>query len=473
MKRLSILALLFSFFMIVSCDEDLEFSPSGSLKTEDAISNVQDLHNAINGVYERLIVPQASLSSDMFVYGDYKGDSYDYAYNAGHSTHMGLTNQTATSDHSDNFYYVIYTALGRANYVLEAASKFSPDAADKATYDSYVSELHAIRGWLHFQAAILFCQIPTVNGGVDINAENTGLVIADRIFPVDHRCKRSTLAETYQFITSELEYSIANLTTGARKGGINQYGAKAILSRVYLYLGDYDNALKYAVDVINNSGASLYSIAQYSDAWSDVYTSEALVELGVTDNTGSQRHAIGYYAHPDGYAEFAFQESFFSYLQTRAGDVRATMISYKTADDGTAGYFTNKYPGQKGSSTPLYSNSPKIIRLSEVYLIAAEAILKGGATTGAQSAAFYINELRKHRIVGYTDVASITIDDVLEERQLELHAEGHRFFDLVRNNRTFMSPFRGIIEPNAKTNLMAFPQREIFISAGSLVQNPY
>lgn len=473
MKKLRILALLFSSLMIVSCEGFLETSPSGSLKTDDAISSVQDLHNAINGVYERLIVPQASLSSDMFVYGDYKGTDWDYAYNAGHSTHMGLTNQTATSNHSENFYYVIYTALGRANYVLAAASKFTPAAADQAAYDSYVAELHAIRGWLHFQAAVFFCQIPTVTGGVDMNAENTGLVIADKVLPVDFKGKRSTLTETYNFITTELEGSLANLTTASRDGGMNQYAAKAILSRVYLYMGNYSKALEHAVDVIANSGATLYTRGQYAAAWSQVYTSESLFELGVTDNTGSQRYAFGYYANPDGYAEFAFQEDFFNYLQTKTGDIRAQMVEFKTASDGTEGYFTNKFPGQTGSSTPLYTNSPKIIRLSEVYLIAAEAVLKGGTATGAQTAAYYVNQLRKNRITGYTDVASVTLDDILDERRLELSAEGHRFFDLVRNNVTFTAPYRGSILPNALTNLMAFPQREIFIAAGALVQNPY
>ncbi len=455
----------------MSCENYLDRSPSGSLPVDGAVSSMQDLHNAVNGVYERLIVPQGSLSSDMFVYGDYKGTDWDMAYNAGHSTAMGVTNQTATSNHSDYFYYVLYTAIGRVNYTLEAASKFVPTAAEKATYDSYVAELHAIRGWLHFQTAILYCRIPTVTGTI-MDAANSGVVIADRVFPVNHKCTRSTLAQTYKFITDELSLNADKITKDARNGGINQFGAKALLSRVYLYLGDYNNSLKYAVDVIDNSKAKLYNLADYTNVWSETYTTESLVELGVTDNSGSQRYAFGYYSDPSGYGEFAFNQTFVTYLATQTGDVRANMVSYKKSGD-IEGYFTNKYPGQKTSSTKLYTNSPKIIRLSEVYLIAAEAALKGGTATNAKVSSFYVNTLREKRIVSYVDVANITMDDILNERRLELSAEGHRFFDLVRNNITFTTLYRETVTPGAKTNLMAIPQREIFISGSGLVQNPY
>ena len=65
-------------------------------------------------------------------------------------------------------------------------------------------------------------------------------------------------------------------------------------------------------------------------------------------------------------------------------------------------------------------NNPKVIRLSEVYLIAAEAALKSINDNGA-SAAEYINTLRKNRITGYEEVSTVTLDDILTERRLELN----------------------------------------------------
>ena len=104
-----------------------------------------------------------------------------------------------------------------------------------------------------------------------------------------------------------------------------------------------------------------------------------------------------------------------SWLSIREISVRN--YSQKT-DNGYDGTYPQKYKGRDGQ---IYVNNPKVVRLSEVYLIAAEAALKAGDTSAA---AGYMNTLRKNRIENYTDVASITLDDILLERRLELFTEG-------------------------------------------------
>ena len=469
MKKISICLIAFSM-TFASCENFLEESPSSKLPTNTAISSVTDLSNAINGVYLKLIDDQYGLAGDMFIYADLKGTDAEYISMGGHCAYLSQYQHGANDGHPDGFWYDIYVALGRTNYTLEGASGLSVPAADKVAYDDYIAELHAIRGWMHFQAATLFCQIPTVTG-VDMNAANSGLPIADKVFPVAYKPTRTTLAETYNFITTELETSLLTLSKVAKPGRINYWAAKAILSRVYLYMGNNNKALEYAADVVANSGAALYTIAEYPNVWSQTFTSESLFELGVTDLTNAQRNSFGYYADPNGYGEFAATSAFFTLATANPADVRSTMISQKDSDGDNLGYYTNKYPGQAASTTPLYTNSPKIIRLSEVYLIAAEAAVKGGTATGALTAQDYVNALRAKRINGYVAVASVTLTDVIAERRLELAFEGHRFFDLVRNNITFTQPYIGTITSTDPTVIMAIPQRERDIASG-LTQNP-
>ena len=101
--------------------------------------------------------------------------------------------------------------------------------------------------------------------------------------------------------------------------------------------------------------------------------------------------SIGYFTHASGYGECAATESFLEELAKHPGDIRTELFAKET-DNGYDGTYPQKYKGRDGQ---IYVNNPKVVRLSEVYLIAAEAALKAGDTSAA---AGYMNTLRKNRI---------------------------------------------------------------------------
>ena len=116
----------------------------------------------------------------------------------------------------------------------------------------------------------------------------------------------------------------------------------------------------------------------------------------------------------------------------------------------------------------LYVNNPKIIRLSEMYLIAAEAELVGNGDAAA--AATYINELRKNRIDGYVDETSVTIDDIIFEYSKEFFAENQIAFAYWRNKQSVTNQVGNVINYDNPRTIMPIPQREIDYDP-SLVQN--
>ena len=85
-------------------------------------------------------------------------------------------------------------------------------------------------------------------------------------------------------------------------------------------------------------------------------------------------------------------------------------------------------------------NNFKVIRLSELYLIASEALLKGATSSDGKKAVDYYNELRKNRFANYTPATEVTLDNILDERRIEFFCEGQRYFDLVRNKRELTTP---------------------------------
>ena len=115
------------------------------------------------------------------------------------------------------------------------------------------------------------------------------------------------------------------------------------------------------------------------------------------------------------------------------------MVAYE--EDGSSGvfyYILTKYPGDGGYWVTSYENNYTVIRLSELYLIAAEAGLKKGGADRARALS-YLNDiaLRADPDGGVSD-EEFTLDRVLEERRIELIGEGHRFFDMLRNGKTII-----------------------------------
>ncbi len=89
--------------------------------------------------------------------------------------------------------------------------------------------------------------------------------------------------------------------------------------------------------------------------------------------------------------------------------------------------------GDKGSRSAV---NIKVIRLSEMYLLAAEAAL-GLPTPDAAKAATYLNEIRKRApaLEPATDL-TVSVDMIMDEKSREFFAEGHRYFDMIRLNKT-------------------------------------
>ena len=210
----------------------------------------------------------------------------------------------------------------------------------------------------------------------------------------------------------------------------------------------------------------LYTRDEYETVWTKVGSSESIFEFLITSLYNAQRNSLGFYTHAEGYAEAGITEGFKTFLQERPEDVRSTLIAEESDGGDNEGWYIQKYPGRDGE---IYVNNPKVIRLSEVYLIAAEAALKAG---GADPAS-YINDLRKQRIADYEDVASVTIDDILTERRLELYGEGHNAWDTWRNKKAVTNAQvpAGPINYDDYRTVMPIPVSEINVSNGKLKQN--
>lgn len=440
-----------------SCVNDwLDVAPSDGTDAGAALTSSSDLAAARTGMYKALKGNSSLVDyygMQFFVYGDvHAGDDYQYNniggsnrasfyYDMNYQTASEFTSSTSSSTVTWKSPYIV---IDRANRIIAAAEggALSDAAEAKATIDQYAAEAKVLRALAHFDLVRIYGKPYTEDQGASL-----GVPLVTEVLESNAKPARSTVAEVYTQVVKDLTEAISSnaLATETEPGYVSVWGAKAILSRVYLNMGDYANALSVAEDIIKNiknSGAALWTRDQYFKAWdaSTPNESEFLFRLNVAGSTdNNDLNGIGNLQQRDGYKEMVATKKFVDMLSADPNDVRNELFLPAKAEKEVAVYgtnkvFLNKLRGQGGNLRNV--TIVPIIRLSEVYLTAAECAFRNNDKTKAVE---YLNDLVKNRTTTEASLATvdnITLERILIERRKELIGEGQRYFDALRNNET-------------------------------------
>lgn len=433
-----------------SCVNDwLDVAPSDGTDADAALTSSSDLDAARTGMYKALKGNSSFVDyygQQFFVYGDvHAGDDYQYNNIGGSnraSFYYDMNYQTASEFNTSTVSWQSpYVVIGRANRIIAAAEggKLSDAVEAKAKIEQYAAESKVLRALAHFDLVRIYGKPYTEDQGASL-----GVPLVTEVLESNAKPARSTVAEVYTQVVKDLTEAISSnaLATETEPGYVSVWGAKAILSRVYLNMGDYANALSVAEDIIKNSGAALWTRDQYFKAWdaSTPNESEFLFRLNVAGSTdNNDLNGIGNLQQRDGYKEMVATKKFVDMLSADPNDVRNELFLPAKAEKEVAVYgtnkvFLNKLRGQGGNLRNV--TIVPIIRLSEVYLTAAECAFRNNDKTKAVE---YLNELVKNRTTTEASLATvdnITLDRILIERRKELIGEGQRYFDALRNNET-------------------------------------
>jgi hypothetical protein len=256
-------------------------------------------------------------------------------------------------------------------------------------------------------------------------------------------------------------------------------------------MANYAEALSAAQAIINSNVYVLYTNAQWVDSWKTQFGTESIFELGIFPNENDLgNNSLGAYHRRRGHGNsnilgwFQASDYFLTRLRQDPTDVRWGVMSFDESSNTRMGA-SYKYSGSTtltGDGKPANSTAVniKVIRLSEIYLIAAEAAFHIDKTL----AATYLNQIRRRSpALAPATAATITMDMILDERSKELYTEGHRYFDMLRLNLpiTFNDEFGGLsISHRPKTitrtfekTILPIPQDEINANPGlAAQQNP-
>jgi hypothetical protein len=430
------------FFSIAACSKKfLDVTPPTSLLSEQALKTETDLLVATRGMYSGMRA-STLYGRDAILFGDLMAD---ITYVSPQNSNRFITqyNYSPTLTSGTGIWTSAYVVILRANKIINA------NVSGSTNVNQYKGEAYASRALMYFELTRFFAKPYTDNP----DGSGVSIVLEDdpKLLP-----KRNTIREVYTQIVSDLNQAISLMTLFTNSSTFNKNAAKALLAKVYLTMGDYANAKTTAIDVINNSGFSVVTAANYAAYWKSASPRtdkvETLFEVtsDLTNNAGTD--ALAYIYSQSGYGDMVAAHDF--YNSFAAGDVRTSYLVSKFRG-GENAWTVEKYSNTNSTTE---RDDVKILRMSDVYLIAAEASYRTGNETDAKTYLNYIATRRITGFTGYTSTGTALLDDVLTERKKELAFEGDRLHTL---NRLKVPIIRGTDYPASASTIAYWDYRRI------------
>lgn len=417
MKKLNIffLVILATTFIMFGCKKSfLQRTPFTSLTPDQALKDVSGLNDAVSGAYAGLR-SVSNYGRDFVIIGDLMADNiYVEKKNSGRYL-IQYNYTTAVSDGiAAEMWQQSYTTIMRANRIIDASVSDAGAAQAK-------SEAYAIRALSYFNLINLFAKPYTD----DPNGMGVPLITKYDPFVLPGRSK---VSDIYNQIVIDLKTALQTPPVYVNSTRFSKYSIEALLAKVYLFMGDNINALASAKDVITNSGFSLVPAGSFKSYFANPAFStnkmETLLEIDAdaVNNNGFNDYAGMY---DNGYNDMYCSSDLYNLYSNT--DVRKSVIEPGTAKIGSPAFIVTKFP----NATNADRDNIKVLRLSDVYLIAAEASLPNDEP----GALGYLNTLMLQRdpsFAGYTSTGAALLNDIITERRKELAFEGDRFFTLNR-----------------------------------------
>ena len=440
MKRINILFALFCILVLSSCDAFLDKKPTNSGESSSMIKTEADAQLALNGIMEKMI-SSSYLGRNMFLYADAKGGDLtiesqgrgsDNLYTYGHSPESGTYSGFWTQG------YNIIMQLNNLITNIEALN----EAGTEEDFDDALGQAYTYRGMIYFDLVRLY--------GQPYNEDKSAYGVPDVTVMLDAMAQegRASVEQNYNTILSDLKKGEGLLGKSKNNGFINYYGNKALQARVYLSMDNFSEALA-AAETVMAGPYKLYAPSEWVASWQTEYGTESIFELHINDDNNLSGSSLGaYYAAQADYGSclgyFMASDYFMDRLGEDPDDVRwgvmrddKTQDTRESTEDRLGACY--KYLGsvdKKGDNSDQNAGACniKVIRLSEMYLVAAECAFRLSKTSDACN---YLNAIRKRSPnLAPADASTISLDMILNEKSKELYGEGHRFWDMIRCNKS-------------------------------------
>ena len=457
--------LILAVVLVSSCSID-DVQPINQLTPENTIRDETTAQQVLNGVYDLgrsfdlgfFPLHLAAYGNEGVISGGLTGDT---GFN---------TNEVKPENRFlANLYNAHYKVINTANFLIQELEAGKAIGISEERKAEMISEAKFQRAFSHFSLLRYF--------GEHFNQGSAfGIVLRTTFATELEASPRNTVQETYALIVEDLEYAVANGPMFIEHFYSGSLAAKALLSKVKLYQGEFAAAASLAEEVINN-GEGYALEAEYADIFQNQFNSSEVIFApfsGPGLEGGSGMNQIN---------RTTYSEILRSLADAQVGDANDGSLdgegenydprfAFAYSEDTKAFNGQGKYPFNFTSGSQ--NNTLYHLRLADIYLVRAEAIARSGGDPSLALAS--LNTIRERAGVDtrtFTDIPTL-LEDIRQEKLLELFFEnGEPLFDLVRYD-ILGDLDASQIKPSLSSKykfILPIPA-EVLIGNSNVVQNP-
>jgi len=451
---------------MASCS--LNEQPKDAIDVNGVINSVSAAGYMTNNLYIKI----DSLTSGSAIYeSELMADSFNATVgfgNRGGQYYRWLW--TADDSFMESYWGACYTATQQANLILSGIANMNKSNftdANLADLKNDQGVCYFTKAYAAYLLALKYCKAYNSSTA----SSDMGVMLVDdyNLTPSNWSTYpgRSTLKETYDYITSNLSKAatcLANVKGAVASTVLTKDCITAMQARVALSMGNYDEAALKAGSLCDSGTYPLvaadgtYSLyGNIVRMWKNDTGTECIMQmyadysakslppsndpgyLGDNLVSGALQYSPDYFP-----SKYAIAQMVAAQSDYRGAAWFNEFSPYNVKYSAASGqmYLFDKFcgnPALQASSTKLVAsdhiNKIKLFRIAEQYLIAAEANILSGAAGSTAKAQYYINELMATRYNAFqpvTSTGSVLLSTIRLERYKELMGEGFRFDDLKR-----------------------------------------
>ncbi|MGN6298987.1 MAG: RagB/SusD family nutrient uptake outer membrane protein [Ginsengibacter sp.] len=417
-KILFIPALLLA---LSSCKKFLDKQPYDQIGGDVALNSKDKIERAVTGAYN--LLGQGNYYGFEWMNTVWLSDGDVVPFGAG-TTDLQFFNHTvvASSNTIAINWQAMYQVVNQVNNVIDAIHDINSSDYSTEDRNNDLGQAYFLRGLVYFDLTRTFGDVTSSSHPA------VPLVLhATRGMSANSYPARSTSAEVYTQVASDLDSAESLLTVSNNPNIATKRAATALKARLNLYLKDYEKASQFASQVI--SGPTYSLVHPFEKIITTKNTSEAIFEIAYSSVLNNPLSGVFLPTSMGGQYRVGPSNDIYSILQNPAiGGDRKVLV----ATDAAGNPYVNKY---RSLATVGYSDDDVIVlRLAEMYLIRAEA--RANLDSIPQAVAdLNIIKSRSNATLSTANNKQEVLLDIENERRVEFAFDPLRWFDLIRTNR--------------------------------------